>query len=747
MTNLIGKSLGRYHILEQLGEGGMAVVYKAYDTRLERNVAIKVILPQKQHTEKFIKRFEREAKALARLSHPNIVKVIDYGEHEGIPFLVMEYIPGGTLKQKLSGKPMPWRDAVKILIPIARALGYAHQQKIVHRDLKPSNILITDSGEPMLSDFGIAKILETEETLDLTGTGVGVGTPEYMSPEQAQGKPVDARSDIYSLGVVLYEMVTGRRPYQADTPMAVVWKLASEPLPQPKSFVSDVPESAELVLLKALSKSPDNRYQDMADLTKALESALSDAKTRVSTPHRGINKQYYLIGGLFALAGVTAIIFWGVNRSAWMAKLPQPSREPTSIAPTRVELQTTEVSDVNCNDSPSASNFVPNFAFTKMELYDDFSESDYDGSYDQRKWGFEPNTAIQSQGHLLLFSKGSMVRGELPVSARNGISATLCVTEFRGNNFSVLVKFFARLNYSWQYACSVTSSKDGNGFSCDSMDSRKSLTDSVHVTSNIPINKGQWYRVDIEIDPATGNIRSYLDGQLIDVYIPDNAQDILGTNVAFTVDTWAGTASTGIALVDNVRLGIPTNLNASPATSTEGTYLILEDFESGKVQMYGFSTDSNRWRIVDDGTGNKVFQIDNRNGTGTPGFSFGADEWKDYIAEYRVKYLEENGYLGLQVLSNGIDCYISNLSTGELYLAYGSSQGWDRLKTVNPPIQRNKWYTVRIEAINGQIQVFIDGNRWVNVTDSRVQHGWLLMFAEAGTYAQVDDIKILESGN
>jgi len=271
MANLIGQSLGRYHILEQLGEGGMAVVYKAFDTRLERNVAIKVILPSKEQSEKFLKRFEREAKALAQLSHPNIVKVIDYGEHEGLPYLVMEYLHGGTLKKKLAGRPMPWQEATRILVPIARALAYAHEHKIVHRDVKPSNILITDSGEPMLSDFGIAKILETEETLDLTGTGVGVGTPEYMSPEQAQGKAVDARSDIYSLGIVFYEMVTGRKPYQADTPMAVIYKLASEPLPRPRQFSIDLPNEIEQVLLKLLARQPEDRYVDFRAFITALE--------------------------------------------------------------------------------------------------------------------------------------------------------------------------------------------------------------------------------------------------------------------------------------------------------------------------------------------------------------------------------------------------------------------------------------------------------------------------------------------
>jgi serine/threonine protein kinase len=175
MPSLTGQSLGRYHILEQLGEGGMATVYKAYDTRLERDVAVKIIRKSAfsaEVLERMLKRFEREAKALARLTHPNIVGVMDYGEYEGSPYLVMPYFPGGTLKQYL-GKSVPWQDAASLLLPIARALQFAHEQGIIHRDVKPSNILITLSGEPMLSDFGIAKILESEETTTLTGTGVG----------------------------------------------------------------------------------------------------------------------------------------------------------------------------------------------------------------------------------------------------------------------------------------------------------------------------------------------------------------------------------------------------------------------------------------------------------------------------------------------------------------------------------------------------------------------------------------------
>jgi formylglycine-generating enzyme required for sulfatase activity/tRNA A-37 threonylcarbamoyl transferase component Bud32 len=277
MTNLIGQSLGRYHILEQLGEGGMATVYKAIDTRMDAEVAVKVIRTENLTLgtmDRTLKRFEREAKSLARLTHPNIVKVMDYGEYEGKPYLVMPYLPGGTLKARL-GKPMQWQEAAAILIPISRALAYAHKQDIIHRDVKPANILITDEGEPMLSDFGVAKLLDADETMELTGTGVGIGTPEYMAPEQGNSKSIDHRADIYSLGVVFYEMVTGRKPYTADTPLAILIKRASEPLPRPKQFVAEIPQGVENVLFKALAKEPNDRYQNMGDFTLALEGLVT----------------------------------------------------------------------------------------------------------------------------------------------------------------------------------------------------------------------------------------------------------------------------------------------------------------------------------------------------------------------------------------------------------------------------------------------------------------------------------------
>ena len=192
MADLVGQNIGRYHVVEQLGQGGMAVVYRAYDTHLERDVAIKVIRTDmigSAMLDQMLKRFEREAKSLAKMKHRDILNIFDYGKFEDAPYLVMEYLPGGTLKE-LTGSPIPYQDAAKILLPVARALEYAHKKGVLHRDVKPANILITEEGEPLLSDFGIAKILETKQTIQLTGTGSGIGTPEYMAPEQWRNEVV-----------------------------------------------------------------------------------------------------------------------------------------------------------------------------------------------------------------------------------------------------------------------------------------------------------------------------------------------------------------------------------------------------------------------------------------------------------------------------------------------------------------------------------------------------------------------------
>ena len=276
--------IARYEIIKLLGRGGMADVYLARHVGLDVEVAIKFIRKERFPQEilsSVVKRFHNEARRMAKLSHPHIVRVSDDGVYHGVPYFVMDYLPGGTLKKYL-GKPMPYQQAAGLLVPIAKALVYAHSEGVIHRDVKPTNILLSETGQLMLSDFGVAKVLDSEQTQGLTATGASIGTPEYMAPEQALGKKIDQRVDVYSLGVILYELVTGRRPYTADTPMEVVLKQNNEPLPSPSRFAKGLPAQTEQMIKKALAKEPGGRFADMGAFTGALDKLADGAKPTTS---------------------------------------------------------------------------------------------------------------------------------------------------------------------------------------------------------------------------------------------------------------------------------------------------------------------------------------------------------------------------------------------------------------------------------------------------------------------------------
>jgi serine/threonine protein kinase len=270
-----GETVGPYQILAQLGHGGMATVYKAYHEALDRYVALKVLHPAFTDDATFMTRFQREARVVARLDHPNIVPIYDFAEYEGRPYLVMKFIEGETLKALLARGRLSLQQIVPIVEAVGAALAYAHQQNVVHRDVKPSNILISKDGKIYLTDFGLARMAQTSTSLTADQL---VGTPQYISPEQAMSKPdLDARSDIYSFGVVVYEMVVGRVPYDADTPFAIVHDHIYTPLPLPRQVNPDVPEAVEAVLLKALAKNPGDRFADVGSFVKAFTSAVQNS--------------------------------------------------------------------------------------------------------------------------------------------------------------------------------------------------------------------------------------------------------------------------------------------------------------------------------------------------------------------------------------------------------------------------------------------------------------------------------------
>jgi len=275
MVDLIGQTLGQYRIIEQIGQGGMATVYKAYQPSLDRYVAVKILPPYFAHEPGFAMRFTREAKAIARLNHPNILPIYDFGQEGDLSYIAMKFVKAGTLKDIMDDEPLPLDVTADILRQIAGALDHAHQRGILHRDVKPSNVLLDEGRWVLLTDFGLAKMVEG--SVALTGSGVGVGTPAYMAPEQGRGGQVDARADIYSLGVVLYEMLTGQVPFQAETPMAVVIKHITDPLPLPRSVNPELPEAVERVILKALAKDPDDRFASTGKMADALAAATAAA--------------------------------------------------------------------------------------------------------------------------------------------------------------------------------------------------------------------------------------------------------------------------------------------------------------------------------------------------------------------------------------------------------------------------------------------------------------------------------------
>jgi serine/threonine-protein kinase len=269
------RQLGPYRILEQIGQGGMAQVFKGFHPALQREVAIKMLSSHLASDAEFITRFLREAQAVATLRHPNIVQIYDFGSHNGLSYMVMEYVAGGTLQELLgrltaANQYLPLADVHKIMADVSAALDYAHTRGLVHRDLKPANIMLTGGGHAVLTDFGLARIIGGARQ---TATGATYGTPAYMSPEQAQGEGGNTGSDIYSLGVILFEIFTNRLPFEADTPMAFLMKQIQEPPPAPSRINPAIPEPVNEIVLRALSKDPLARYSTAGEFNQALVEA------------------------------------------------------------------------------------------------------------------------------------------------------------------------------------------------------------------------------------------------------------------------------------------------------------------------------------------------------------------------------------------------------------------------------------------------------------------------------------------
>jgi serine/threonine protein kinase len=291
MPFAIGQNVGPYRILEQLGQGGMATVYKAYHAALDRFVAIKVLHLAFREDATFVARFIREARVVAKLDHPHIVPIYDFSECDGQPYLVMKYIEGETLKARLARSPLSATEAITVVKAVGSALAYAHSKDVLHRDIKPSNIILGSDGNIFLADFGLARMAQSSD-LTLSSSDILMGTPHYISPEQAQGiRDLDAGTDIYSMGVVIYELAVGRVPFNSDTPFSIVHDHIFTPLPLPRSINPKVPEEIERVLLKALAKERKDRYATVEDLVSAFVTATQGIMVKTTAAKARVKAQ------------------------------------------------------------------------------------------------------------------------------------------------------------------------------------------------------------------------------------------------------------------------------------------------------------------------------------------------------------------------------------------------------------------------------------------------------------------------
>ncbi|MCB2160544.1 serine/threonine protein kinase [bacterium] len=614
--SLVGKSIGRYRIIEQLGQGGMAVVYRAYDTRLEREVALKAIrigeIPESQR-ERLLKRFEREAKAQARFSHGHIVQVHDYGEYEGAPYLVMTYLPGGTLKQRVNGA-VTYREAAAILSPIADALAYAHKREVLHRDVKPSNILFDGEGQPMLTDFGIAKLLGEVEEATLTGTGLGVGTPQYMAPEQWKGKPVE-QTDIYALGVVFYELVTGRKPYDADTPAALILMQATEPLPQPSTHATDLPERVEQVLYKALAVNPEDRYENMAVFAEILKELSLDeshkpiklsSNTSVLNSQKGIpdlsdavgmnNDQTYdafdgepikqkkpkkenkaliwIFGGLGIVGGIIGLLIFLFTRQADIIPVSGIVQEATeTIQVINTDLSIATIEDLSTSTPrPSSTPIMslPTPYPIYFRLFDDFAKGSVSNPIDSTIWSVNEssNSNLKWENGYIVFSgenEGIELEAINPegwsLSNIGRIQALMRFDEgFEGEYAFTKVGISTVLDDgdgTWWVQCRLGAFDPENpSLVCDSYRWGDEPI-VMYQTNAIPIEYGVFYEVAIEIEPHGKLVQYFLDGEEIGIYQPKEYGLLQDAEFTWSIGLWMDANTVASGAIDEVWIGNP----------------------------------------------------------------------------------------------------------------------------------------------------------------------------------------------
>lgn len=640
MEDLTGKQFGPYQIVAPLGEGGMAAVYKAYQPGMERYVALKVLPRHFAHDPQFVARFEQEAKILARLQHPHILPVFDYGQADGYAYIVMPFLHSGTLTGLMSGAPLPLAQIRRIVSQVGDALDYAHSQGLIHRDVKPSNILLDERGNCLLTDFGIAKMVES--SAHLTATGGFVGTPAYMSPEQGLGQKIDGRSDIYALGIILYEMAVGRVPYKAETPMAVVVKHINDPLPMPQRVNPNLPEGLEGVILKALAKQPEDRYTTAGDMVRALRAVISEPAdeavtavavapattqgasikpltqdrsslegatvltSRSSQPVRFpwlpiaaglILVIIVVVVGLFALRGQPAVSPTAVAAAApsltpaetatLAAKVTPPAATPTTPTPEISAVASAEAATPAAIETTLANDSV------SPTLYDDFNDPAYEGKINAAKWLpmlDEVCQVTQQAGALVVKNAVLATAGgcnltvsppeEVAVSGLGVFEARFQLSSDHNGEYLNQGMTFGTEEApggSWYAFCGLDASGETPQALFEVMDWATGQNYETQQTA--PAAYDRWYTFRLEANPETMAFDCYMDNTRLGSVAPAPVADLSKAHFYRALNAWRDAKAVGTSYVDEVRITSGSSDVVRRVAVTEEAEAIYDDFE------------------------------------------------------------------------------------------------------------------------------------------------------------------------
>jgi serine/threonine protein kinase len=587
MEDLTGKQLGPYQIVAPLGEGGMAAVFRAYQPGMERYVALKVLPRHFAEDPEFSARFQREARILAQLQHPHILPVFDYGQVEGYSFIVMPFVPSGTLTDSMQGQPLPLPRIRQVISQVGDALNYAHDRGLVHRDVKPSNVLIDKSGNCLLTDFGLARMVEA--SVNLTASGTILGTPAYMSPEQGSGSTIDSRSDIYSLGIILYEMATGRVPYRAETPVAVVFMHVSGPLPLPRSVNPDLPEAVERVILKALARNPDDRYQTAEDLVAALKRAIPETPMVTSKPEPRLTPRPKPIhrvatptlveppaGGAIAplapkrripvWAWASAVVLLGLMAAGGIFlanRIRTPLESAVALIPPHATASALPSTTATLATASTFTSSPTGTIARDPSTYDDFDNPAFDGKLDPSLW----NATVTTPGYSE--QRGGILVLSLPPDA--GTEKLVPATGKLRSGQSGFVE--SRIRLSSEYTGQrgdlglslMTPAKDGEMllFSCFIYRGARPHvgceawgrgSGAEYSTGRMTTLSDYWHTVRIEMDPEI-RVTFYVDGQEEGSYRPPDAEELKGKVFSFRLGISAPDADGITANFDDVRIG------------------------------------------------------------------------------------------------------------------------------------------------------------------------------------------------